>query len=456
MIFRSLTARLIAWNGVFLLVAMGLFVSILIGESRRGLQEMVDRDILERARMTARGPDPPPIPPDRRRPPPGGRNAPMLFDRDARPLGFEWRSPPMAPELFERSLRGEEVIATIEYEGSRQRVASVPRIRDDGIIGVVQIALNLDSFGLAEQAQVRAVLFAIPLAIAVSAGLAWLVSRLVLSPISRLTQAAESIAADPGRIDVIPVRGDDEIARLAGAFNAMTAGLQEANRELAASLQRQRRFTSDAAHELRTPLAALLLSAENGLHPEATPAEMRAALQTVVRVGTGMNRLTALLLALARLDRADGALDVHRQPVEPVVREAVEEAGLAKDGRIQIEIAADAELLVNSDGLRQIVRNLLENAAAYTPPEGTIVVSSEGETMMIRDSGSGIAAEHLPHIFDRFYRADPARKRTSGGFGLGLSIVRDLVVSQGGEIEVESTVGEGTTFLIRFPGRRGP
>lgn len=449
MILRSLTARLILWNGVFLLVAMGLFVFILIGESRSGLQEMVDRDLLERARVTARGPDPPPLRFDRPRPP-GPRNAPMFFDREANPLGPDWRAGPMAPDLFRRSLNGEEVIATLRRDGSEIRIASVPRIRDEGVIGVVQVATNLDSFRLAEQAQSRAVLFAIPLAIAVSAGLAWLVSRLILAPISRLTAAAERIADDPTRVEVIPVEGDDEIARLAGAFNAMTGGLQRANAELDASLQRQRRFTSDAAHELRTPLTALLLAAENGLHADATPEEMRGTLQTVARVGSGMNRLTALLLTLARLDRADAALDVHPEPVGPIVTEAVEEAGLSDDPRLRLAIAEDATLRVNGDALRQIVRNLLENAAAYTAAEGQIEVRSEGGSITVRDTGSGIPAEHLPHIFDRFYRADPARKRTAGGFGLGLSIVRELVTAQGGSIEVASTVGKGTSFLVRF------
>ncbi|HRF59241.1 MAG TPA: ATP-binding protein [Fimbriimonadaceae bacterium] len=449
MIFRSLTARLVLWNGVFLLVAMGLFVFILIGESRSGLREMVDRDLLERARITARGPDPPPMRPDRPRPP-GPRNAPMFFDREGNPLGPEWRSGPMAPDLFRRSLEGEEVLATLRRDGSDLRIASVPRMREEGVIGVVQVVTNLDSFRLAEQAQSRAVLFAIPLAIAVSAGLAWLVSRLVLAPISRLTAAAERIAADPSRVEVIPVEGDDEIARLAGAFNSMTSGFQRANAELDASLQRQRRFTSDAAHELRTPLAALLLSAENGLHPDATPEEKRAALQTVVRVGTGMNRLTALLLTLARLDRAEGALEVQAQPVGPIVSEAVEEAGLSNDPRLRVAIPEDVALRVSGDALRQVIRNLLENAAAYTPADGQIEVWAETGSISVRDTGSGIPAEHLPHIFDRFYRADPARKRTAGGFGLGLSIVRELVSAQGGTIDVSSKVGEGTTFNVRF------
>lgn len=160
-----------------------------------------------------------------------------------------------------------------------------------------------------------------------------------------------------------------------------------------------------------------------------------------------MNKLTNVLLSLARMDSGQ-RLEVSAHTLGAIVAEAVHEAGLEGDPRLEVALDETA-VQVNPDAMRQVVRNLLENAAAYAPA-GKITVRQAGTSLMISDTGEGIAAEHLPHLFERFYRADPARTRAKGGHGLGLAIVKALVEAQGGQVTVQSQLGSGTFFKIEF------
>ena len=352
--------------------------------------------------------------------------------------------------MLAASLRGEERLETLQVEQGVYRVISTPAFREGRVDGVVQLGVDWAPFETSIQTQSRTLLLIIPLGLLISAILAILLSRLVLAPVKRLTDAAESIAADPNHREAIAVAQQDEIGRLSQAFNAMTGKLQDANQRLADSLDRQRRFASDAAHELRTPLASLSLAAENGLHEDASDEERLRALAVVDRGAKTMSRLTSLLLTLARLDHHAPNLPTEPVAVAPIVADVITELGLGQSNRVDTDFAQNASAICHSDALRQVIRNLVENALAHTGPEDRITIAFRGDTLSVQDNGPGIPAEHLPHLFERFYRVDPSRERKSGGFGLGLAIVQSLAESQGGSVRVESIVGQGTTFFVNF------
>jgi signal transduction histidine kinase len=158
-----------------------------------------------------------------------------------------------------------------------------------------------------------------------------------------------------------------------------------------------------------------------------------------------------MLLQLSRMDQSGNALTLAPVPLAPIVAEAVRAAGLENDPRVHVDSLPES-VVTQPDALVQLLRNLLENAAAYTPAEGRITVAGEANELRVKDTGAGIAAEHLPHLFERFYRADPSRARTSGGYGLGLSIAQGLAQAMHAQLRVESELGSGTTFFINFSG----
>ena len=485
---KSLSGRFILWNGGFVLLILLSFGLFQWSASQRTISSIVDHDLMGRAEQVSRNVQGPPpnrgpndnpefIPlnqpfgqgvpdnpndpnqpgqPGQQRPngPPPQEGNPVERPRVLTPEGKP-RDPNSnfglwSESMFKRSMRGEHILSNTVFQGVEYRVASVPIPGRDRMAGVVQIGLDLTPYRVAQRAQLLAILAAIPLALLVAVLLGMLMAKLVLRPIRRLTEAAERIAAEPGHQEQIPVEQEDEIGRLSATFNAMTSRLQTSNHELAEALDQQRRFTSDAAHELRTPLTGIVLAAENGLHPDATPEEARAALQTVARSSQSMTKLTSLLLTLSRFDYRQSLLELRSVMLLPLVTSTLEELGLRQDARIKINLGPGDIVHANEDATKQILRNIIENAAAHITSEGAVRISFSGSTLSIEDTGIGIPAEHLPHLFERFYRVDPSRHRSSGGYGLGLAIVKSMVEAQGGEVTVESTVGQGTTFFIKF------
>jgi signal transduction histidine kinase len=274
-------------------------------------------------------------------------------------------------------------------------------------------------------------------------------SRRILGPIEALTGAARRMeSGDLGQR--IEIRSRDEIGELAHAFNAMAASL-ERNETL------RRALVTDVAHELRTPLTNLrcqIEALEDGL--AKVTAEALRSLQEETSL------LTRLVEDLQDLALAEaGQLPLHLEPIplERAIREALAAiAPRAAEKQITLEPRVDSglpEALADPLRLAQILRNLLDNALTHTPEHGRITVSatraSDALELAVEDSGTGIAPEHLSHVFDRFYRADPSRARSSGGAGLGLAIVRQLAVAHGGEIRAESPPGRGARFALTIP-----
>ncbi|WP_206602937.1 sensor histidine kinase [Leptolyngbya ohadii] len=224
------------------------------------------------------------------------------------------------------------------------------------------------------------------------------------------------------------------------------------------SYQQLQQFTADASHELRTPIAGILSHAQVGLMEPVDPEEQHDRLKTIAGVAESMSLLVSQLLFLAR---HEGQLSPEmRKPVDLVqltqpMLENYRAQIQSKQQTLHAELPESVLILAEPDLLRQAIANLLTNAHRYTPQGGTIEVQlSSGNrraVLQVKDNGTGIDASDLPRIFDRFYRADRVRSRQTGGFGLGLAIAKQVVEAHDGEITVESTPGEGSTFSITLP-----
>ena len=279
----------------------------------------------------------------------------------------------------------------------------------------------------------------------------WISSR-SLRPVDEMTQAARSIGANnlSGRLPV--PRSRDEISRLAEAWNEMLGRLEQ-------SFSRMQRFTEDAAHELRTPHAALRTTTELLLRRERDPQEYRDAL---LQVGAIADRMTALaegLLATARGEHAADLQRLERLDLVSLVRGvAAEMQPLFDDKDLRLDVVVPPRAIrieADSDGVRRVVAILLDNALKYSQPGGKVALSVDcgpgGPTLVVADEGPGIPAESLTRIFDRFYRVDSSRDRRTGGYGLGLSIAQQIARAHQGEIVAESVVGQGSRFRLQLP-----
>jgi two-component system, OmpR family, heavy metal sensor histidine kinase CusS len=303
-----------------------------------------------------------------------------------------------------------------------------------------------------ELAELRAVLLtAVPVVLLLSGGLGYVLARKALAPMERLRRSTEEITAD--RLDRrLPVaNSEDELGRLTETINAMIGRLERSFAEI-------RRLTADASHELRTPLTAIRMEAEVALGRPITSVECQHLLGSILEECDRLTRLTDQLLTLSREDAGSGKQVREVLDLAVLVEDVVETMRpLAVIKKLHLSIQAKGSFLIRGDEsrLRQVFYNLLDNAIKYTPEGGKVEVTldrSEGVVKVsMRDTGIGIPPEHLPRVFERFYRVDKARGRAEGGTGLGLSIVQSIVAAHGGRVELASSPGEGTTCLVALP-----
>jgi len=275
---------------------------------------------------------------------------------------------------------------------------------------------------------------------------------------SRSLKPIDEIAHELSRIESknlaerLKVGGSgDEADRLREAINRMLGRLE-------AAFDRLQSFTADAAHELRTPLAALQCRLEVAINKPRTETEARDALNEALDQVAGLAVLVDNMLFLARMDAEQELKGANAADVEALLRDVAEPfAVLAEQKQVTLSVQAQPGLSVQGDAvlLRRIVGNLLDNAVRCTPPGGRIVARAAeadgGCLVTVADTGIGIAADALGHVFDRFYRADGSRSRAAGGAGLGLSIVQRAVQLHRGTVAIESTPGEGTTVRVWLP-----
>jgi two-component system phosphate regulon sensor histidine kinase PhoR len=220
----------------------------------------------------------------------------------------------------------------------------------------------------------------------------------------------------------------------------------------------RRDFVANVSHELRTPLTCITGYVETLLDDRSLSSQAREFLMIILKNASRMNRLTEDLLALASVESGDYKLNLHQTQASTLVEEAVASlAGLVLDSELTLEVGetTDEPVMADLDALSQVFGNLVENAMKYGKAGGRVRVGARRQEGMIefyvQDFGPGIAYEHLPRIFERFYRVDKARSRESGGTGLGLAIAKHIVHAHGGDIRCESELGFGATFLFRLP-----
>ena len=365
-----------------------------------------------------------------------------------------------------------------------QRLAlyGAPLLRDETVVGVILVAAPLWPI---EQtlAHLRVMLVSAVLgSVFLAGGIGWLLASAAMRPVDQITAVARAISRSgdlSGRLP--PPRRRDELGRLAVAFNELLERLDRA-------MAQQRQFLDDASHELRTPLTTIRASASALLRESGPPTPQppprcdgegeqdapglplsaaagrglgggafprQQELRAIARESERMGRLVTDLLALAR---ADAGQLLARRPLmlDALLVDVYQQARRqAPHVRLTIGELEQVEVHGDPDRLKQLLFNLVDNASRYTPTGGTVtlaLVAHDGiAALSVHDTGPGIPPEALPHIFERFYRADHARSREVGGTGLGLAISQVIAEAHGGRIEVESRVGAGSTFTVRLP-----
>jgi len=271
-----------------------------------------------------------------------------------------------------------------------------------------------------------------------------------LRPVDRITGTAQEIG-ESGLHRRIDVRSEDELGRLATTLNRMMERIE-------AAFDRQRQFTADASHELRTPLSIIQAESSLALDRERSAGEYRKALEVVSQEVTYMSDIIGKLLFLARGDTGKEPVEFKDVNLKELIEElALDMEVLARDKGVGFNIGPLENLTIKGDRiqLRQLFLNILKNAVTYTPSGGNISSSvacrKETAVVTISDTGIGIPSEHLPYVFERFYRVDKARSRAEGGSGLGLAIAKYVAEAHGGKIDVESQVGKGSIFQVILP-----
>ncbi len=295
-------------------------------------------------------------------------------------------------------------------------------------------------------------LVACPLLIAVALLVGYSITRRAFLPIEEIRRTAETIGAGGDLSARIPTeRTQGEIRQLAETFNEMFGRLET-------SFEHERQFTSDASHELRTPVAVITSQAEYSLLPDATPEEQREGLEVILEQAQKMSALISQLLMLARAD--SGTQQLTMAPVDlsllaSMTAEQCREAAARRQIRLDCEIAPGIMTEGDQASLVRVFLNLLENAIQYGRPGGfvklTLAVQNDFAVCSIADDGIGIARENLERIWQRFYRVDPSRNPGGSNTGLGLSLVKWIIEAHHGTIEAESGLGKGSCFTFRLP-----
>ncbi len=456
---ESLRLRIQLWHGFLLAAVLAGFVTGAYHHQKTNELRRVDTELRVHVRavtdsLTApRGqsgrPQPPGAPREFRLNPSraamfDGGDGSAFYYAVWRRDGSEWGCSAQAPQGIERPARPQDD-ELLQGERTRGDLREAFTFTPPGECLLVGRSIEPELASLREYARWLAISAVFVLALGLAIG--WWVTSHAIRPIEAISATARRIAK--GELsERIPVRN------ASSELGGLSTVLNETFAQLEAAFGRQARFTADAAHELRTPVAIILSQAQRVLTRERDPATYQRTLEACISAARRLNQLTESLLELAshdgdaiklRLEACDLAALAHETaaPLQP----------LAEERHIDLRLdLTPAPCTGDPLRLSQIVLNLLSNALDHTPDGGRITLRTTSEAshavFSITDTGCGIAAEHLPRIFDRFYRADASRSRSNGGAGLGLSICQAIAAAHRATLEVKSAVGQGSTFTL--------
>ena len=453
--------KLTLWYGIVLAVVLTVFSAVVYWTMRHQLMERIDQGLREElgdVRSEVR-----------RATDPAGLSQ-WLERRFAKHEGFDFqvtrpdgsrffasdrladKSIPASVHLSDSS---EPTFENVALDEGRWRIVSVRVSGPDGPL-TVQVGRPLAEFEHESGELLTVFLANGPLMVLVTLAGGYFLARRALAPVQRMTDTARQISADRLGERIAVDNPGDELGRLATTLNDMLDRLGQSFIEM-------QRFTADAAHELRTPLAVIRNEAEVALRHPRTGEEYGRVLENLLEETVRLSQMADQLLFLCRQDAGLNPQVRDDVPLDGLLRDVVENMRLvAQEKGVSLTLAENPACRVRGDEnqLRRVFYNLIDNAIKYTGTGGTVTATSrmdaDGVGVAVADSGIGIPAEHLPHIFDRFYRVDPARTGETSGAGLGLSICQSAVRAAGGTITVASIEGRGSTFTVRLPVAASP
>ena len=437
----SIGARLTLWYSLVLLTGLALFSAAIWLLVKHSLLATIDETLAEQARGVARV-----IQTEYNPSKPDHLQEELSEYAEATPEGKLIEVLDPRSEVLIRGAIGHSAAANGQYR------TLATEVMVEGQKYRILVAAPLGGTNLTLRRLREVLLWAAPLVLLIGSMGGYWMSRRALAPVDAITRAAQSIGIEnlAQRLEV-PATGD-ELQRLSETWNSMLERLE-------AAVKRLSQFTADASHELRTPITLIRTTAELTLRRERSVQTYREALQHVVDESDRTTRLIEDLLLLARADAGLPALALDRVELTPLVRDVCEQGQILAQAR-QLEILTEAPeqpvyVDANDPELRRLLLLLVDNAVKYTPAGGRITVSvgmgSSGATITVRDTGVGIPAAALPHVFERFYRVDESRNREAGGAGLGLSIAQWIAERHHAHLEAESVMGRGSAFRVRFP-----
>ncbi|HEY7351867.1 MAG TPA: heavy metal sensor histidine kinase [Terriglobales bacterium] len=364
---------------------------------------------------------------------------------------FLYRSPRLRELAVPMPLAGSRKFAIAWFGKSPLRVYA-KSTSEQGHTFTILVAQDMDDYFEATARYELFMLIGIPLLLSIAALVGYWISRRALAPVDHITRAAQNISPNDltGRL-TLPGTGD-ELERLAETLNSMLQRIEGA-------FQRITHFTADASHELRTPVALIRTRAEISLRKSRNDQEYREALQEILHEAERMSVLIENLMLLARADLGAQCLTLERTDLCEIAQRASVRGKILADTRELrwSQTIPDSPLWIKADSesVGRLFLILIDNAVKYTPVRGSVafqITKSNGNVHVdVNDTGIGIAERDLPHVFERFYRADTARSRDSGGAGLGLAIGQWIVNAHQGQITVESAVQGGSRFRVSFP-----
>ena len=448
---NTLRVRFALWTSGLVLIILTIFGVYVYGSMARGLSAAIDNSLTINASQVAAGLN--------------IDNGKLILsdsltedpeNADLRGRGFTIRilTPQGKPLQEIGTYRGLPVSLTKSFSNytdliskTTVRIYSQPVYDNNQFVAIVQVAQSLDDVRDTLQKLLVTLLVSVPILVTVAGVSGYFLAARALAPIDQITSTARRISAEDlsARLN-IPVT-DDEVGRLTQTLNDMLVRLDD-------SFQRERQFTNDASHELRTPLTAMQAILGMIREKRRTPEEYEQAIDDLTEETDHLRTLVENLLRLARGDKhkANPFEEVNLSILLKDVSDSLRPLAEAKQITLNCEVSENLMILGDSDELIRLFVNLLDNAIKYTERGGINISASQNENnilVKVEDTGIGIPAEHIPHIFDRFYRVEESR--TLHGAGLGLAITKEIVNAHGGKIEVHSKIGQGIVFAVSLP-----